>query len=68
MNRKISAKERIRQLLRARVGTVVTSSELQDIVGPNVTEWARRLRELRENEGWQIMSNVDDNSLKPGEY
>ena len=68
MNRKISAKERIRQLLRARVGTVVTSSELQDIVGPNVTEWARRLRELRENEGWQIMSNVDDNSLKQGEY
>jgi len=32
-----------------------------------INEWPRRLRELEE-EGWQILSNVDDPSLPPGSY
>jgi hypothetical protein len=32
-----------------------------------IQEWPRRLRELEE-EGWQIVSNVDDPSLPPGSY
>ena len=68
MTRRIGSKERIRRFLRERVGEVVTKNQLQEVVGPTVTEWARRLRELREDEGWQIRSNVDDSSLKPGEY
>lgn len=32
-----------------------------------IHEWPRRLRELEE-EGWQIISNVDDPSLPPGSY
>jgi hypothetical protein len=33
----------------------------------NIQEWPRRMRELAE-QGWQIVSNIDDPSLKPGEY
>ena len=32
------------------------------------SEWARRLRELRDEEGWPILSHHDRTSLKPGEY
>ncbi|MGW5884481.1 HNH endonuclease [Streptomyces koyangensis] len=32
-----------------------------------IQEWPRRLRELEE-EGWQIISNVDDPNLPPGSY
>ena len=63
-----SAKDRIRRFLRDRVGDTVTSLQLQQAVGPSVTEWARRLRELRNQEGWDIRSHHDDARLKPGEY
>lgn len=68
MRRRVGSKERIRRFLLAHIGEVVTASQLQEAVGPEVTEWASRLRELRESEGWQIRSNVDDNTLRPGEY
>ncbi|MFE0327947.1 HNH endonuclease [Streptomyces sp. NPDC058960] len=32
-----------------------------------IQEWPRRMRELEE-EGWQIVSNVDDPTLPPGSY
>lgn len=63
-----SAKDRIRQFLLQNIGVVVTSKQLQDAVGPNVTEWARRVRELRGEEGWQILTHHDDNTLRPDEY
>ena len=63
-----SSKERLRQFLRANIGKTVTSKQLQDAVGPSVTEWARRVRELRNEEGWPIITNNDDSNLKPGEY
>ena len=63
-----SAKERIRQFLRERVGQVVTSHDLQAAAGQGVTEWARRVREIRTEEGWLIRSHHDDRSLRPGEY
>ena len=50
------------------VGEVVTSHDLQAAVGPEVTEWARRVRELRGDEGWLIRSHIDDSTLHPGEY
>ena len=65
--RKPGAKERIKQFLRRRVGKIVTAKELQVAAG-NVTEWARRVRELRNDEGWKILSHHDDSSLKPGQY
>lgn len=63
---KESAKERIRQLFRARVGQIVTAGEIRAAAG--ISEWARRVRELRDEEGWPIHSNNDDATLKPGEY
>ena len=66
--RRVSAKDRIRQFLVAHTGEVVTSYDLRAAVGPGVTEWARRLRELRNDDGWPIRSNNDDDTLRPGEY
>ena len=63
----MSAKERIRNFLRSRVGEVVTGPEIQEAAG-NVTEWARRVRELRNEEGWRISTNNDRSDLKPGQY
>ncbi len=33
-----------------------------------VAEWARRVRELREDEGWPILTHNDSAELKPGQY
>lgn len=51
----------------ANIGVVVTAKQLQDVAAP-VSEWARRVRELRENEGWRILSHNDSSDLRPGEY
>lgn len=46
---------------------VVSSDEIREASG-NASEWARRLRELRDEEGWQILSHRDRGDLKPGQY
>lgn len=68
MARSPSSKDRIKDFFRQHVGKKVTSKQIQKAVGPDVTEWARRVRELRNDEGWRIHSHNDDSSLKPGEY
>lgn len=62
----MSAKDRLRTYLREHVGEIVTSNELHDVAG--ITEWARRLRELRDEEQWPIRSHHDLASLKPNQY
>lgn len=62
-----SAKTRLKQFFRANMGKVVSSAELQEAAKP-VSEWARRVRELRDEEGWPIISNHDSQNLKPGQY
>jgi 5-methylcytosine-specific restriction endonuclease McrA len=66
--RKPGSKERIRQFLLANVGRVITSIEIRDAAGSEVSEWARRVRELREDEGWAILTHNDNAGLKPGQY
>ncbi len=66
--RKPGSKERIRQFLLANIGRVVTAIQIRDAIGAEVSEWARRLRELRDEEGWPIRSHNDDAQLRPGEY
>lgn len=66
--RKVSAKERIRQYLRAHIGEVITSIQIRDAAGLDVSEWARRVRELRQKEGWPILTHNDTTDLKPGQY
>lgn len=60
------ARTRIREFFERNVGRVVTSSEIQRVAG--ISEWARRVRELRDEEGLQILSHNDREALKPNEY
>lgn len=62
-----SAKTKIRKFLIDHVGVVVTNEQIRDASG-GVTEFARRVRELRDEEGWSIRTHNDLVSLRPGEY
>ncbi len=64
--RKQSSKSKIREFLLANIGRVVESNEIRDAAG--VSEWARRVRELREDENWPILTHNDNADLKPGQY
>jgi 5-methylcytosine-specific restriction endonuclease McrA len=66
--RKVSSKQRIREFLLAHLGIVVSSTQIRDSIGTEVSEWARRVRELREDEGWLILTHHDRADLKPGQY
>lgn len=66
--RKPGSKEKIRQFLLANKGRVVTSIQIRDAAGSGVSEWARRVRELREDERWPILTHNDTTDLKPGQY
>jgi len=66
--RRTGAKVRIRQFLLANIGNVVTSIQIRDAAGTEVTAWARRLRELREQEGWPILTHHDSAELSSGQY
>jgi hypothetical protein len=61
------SKELILAYFLANVGKVLESKEIQHASGGAV-EWARRVRELRNEEGYQILSHKDRASLKPGQY
>lgn len=62
-----AARTRILDLLKTRVGEVVGKDEIADSAG--ISEWARRVRELRDEFGYQILSHKDrPGELKPGEY
>ncbi|MFA4987109.1 MAG: hypothetical protein WC712_11025 [Candidatus Brocadiia bacterium] len=64
---RIGSKEKIRQFLLANIGRVIESHELQEAAG-GAAQYGRRLRELREEEGWPILSHNDTTDLKPGQY
>lgn len=61
------SKERIRQFLLANIGRVIESAELHTASG-GASEYARRTRELRDEEGWPILTHNDRADLKPGQY
>jgi hypothetical protein len=58
---------RILKFLLANMGRVVGKDEIRRASG-NASEWARRLRELRDEYGYQILSHKDLRGLKPGQY
>lgn len=68
MPKKESIKSILKALFIANKGKVLSSQELQSAIGPDRTEWARRVRELRRDEGWPIETNNDVVELKPGQY
>lgn len=61
------SKEKIRQFLLANIGRIIESHELQ-AAADGAVQYSRRLRELREQEGWPILSHLDSTDLKPGQY
>lgn len=67
MEKKKGSKALILEYLLANQGRVISSKELQEASG-GVAEWARRVRELRDEQGYDILSHKDRVDLKPGEY
>jgi hypothetical protein len=65
--KKKSSKQKILDFLIENLGVVVNSKEIQEASGW-AAEWARRVRELRDEQGYQILSNKDRADLKPGQY
>ncbi|MFC7673276.1 HNH endonuclease [Mycolicibacterium sp. GCM10028919] len=61
-----SARDRILQFLIAEVGHVVTRDQLDYVA--KIKEGSRRVRELRDEEGWPIESHIDVAFLTPGQY
>lgn len=64
--KKLSSKQRVLNFLVENVGKVVTSEQIRSAA--NASEWARRLRELRDQHGYSILSHKDRGDLKPGQY
>jgi hypothetical protein len=61
------SKELILAYFLANIGTVLESRGIQRASG-GASEWARRVRELRNEEGYQILSHKDRRDLRPGQY
>lgn len=62
----MGARERIKKFFEENVGRIVTTHEIREVAG--ISEYARRIRELRDEEGYQIKSHKDRHDLKQGEY
>jgi len=61
------ARPKLRDYFLQNIGKVLTSDELRKVAG-DITEWARRVRELRDEEGMQILTHNDRAELKTNEY
>jgi hypothetical protein len=60
------ARDKLRYYFLNHIGEVLNSDELRQVAG--ISEWARRIRELRNEEGYEILTHNDRSDLKPGEY
>lgn len=66
--KKVSVKEKLIEYFRKNVGKQVTGEELSYLAN-NTKEWARRVRELRTEEGWPISTkNTGRTDLPVGVY
>jgi 5-methylcytosine-specific restriction endonuclease McrA len=63
----MSARKKLRDYFLSNLGKVLNSGELQAASG-GISEWARRVRELRDEEGYPILTHNDRADLKPGQY
>lgn len=62
----MGARDRLRQYFEANVGKILNTSQLRRVAG--VSEYARRIRELRNEEGMDIVTHNDRADLKLGQY
>lgn len=61
-----SARAKIRRFLESNAGKIVTTEQIANVAG--IRDYPRRIRELRGEEGMQILSYRDRHDLKPNEY
>ncbi len=67
MAKQVGARAKLRKYFLENLGRVMESSELREAAG-DISEWARRVRELRTEEGYLILTHNDRSDLKPGQY
>jgi len=67
MPQKRGSKQLILEFFISNIGKVLESKDIQKASGGAV-EWARRVRELRNEDGYQILSHKDRANLKPNQY
>lgn len=63
----MGARDLLRDYFLSNIGRILDSEELRTASG-GISEWARRIRELRNEEGFQILTHNDRSDLKPGQY
>lgn len=67
MPRGKGSKAKLLEFMLGHIGEVLDSSQLQAASG-FASEWARRVRELRDEDGYNIVTHNDRADLKPGQY
>ena len=67
MARKKGSKQLILEFFLQNIGKVLESRQIQAASG-GASEWARRVRELRNEDGYQILTHKDRANLKPNQY
>lgn len=60
------SRAKLRDFFIGNVGKTLDSNTLRDIAG--TSEWGRRVRELRNEEGMNIVTHNDRSDMKPGQY
>lgn len=66
MVRAPGARRKLRDYFHEHLGEVLSSETLRAVAG--TSEWGRRVRELRDEEGLDILTHNDRSELRPGEY
>lgn len=61
------SKAKLLRFFQANVGRILDSDQLKEASG-NASEWARRVRELRDEQGYKIQTHNDRSDLSPGQY
>lgn len=67
MAAKGGARAKLRKYFKDHIGEILEWEDLRKVAG-GITEWARRVRELRNEEGMNIVTHNDKSDLKPGQY
>jgi 5-methylcytosine-specific restriction endonuclease McrA len=60
------SRSKLRDFFLSNAGKILNSDTLREVAG--TSEWGRRVRELRNEEGMNIVTHNDRSDLKPGEY
>lgn len=66
MPKEPGARAKLREYFLAHIGEVLEAETLRQVAG--TSEWARRIRELRNEQGLNILTHNDRSDLKPGQY